>query len=107
MARLVVAIFFDKGTGGIGKKSTGGDYSKYNIIKISQNTEKGSGDLRFAFTQSTMDDLQLTLMQKILKGEKIMIITKRSTFNRNLEDSTNVQSIEYTIKPFICNEYSQ
>ena len=30
----------NKGTGGLGNKRTSGDYSKYSVIEIGQNTEK-------------------------------------------------------------------
>ena len=41
------------GAKGLGNRRTSGDYPKYSIIKISQNTERSSGDLRkFAVTQN-------------------------------------------------------
>ena len=36
----------DTETGGLGNKRASGDHPNYSIIKISQNTEKSSGDLR-------------------------------------------------------------
>ena len=35
-----------KGTGGLGNKRTGADYSNYSIIEIRQNTEMSPVDLR-------------------------------------------------------------
>ena len=36
----------DKGTGGLRKKRTRGDYPNYTIVEIGQNTENSPGDLR-------------------------------------------------------------
>ena len=53
----------DKGTGGLGNKSTSRDHPNYCIIEISQNTEKNPGDLRrLAATQTKGKDHQLKLM---------------------------------------------
>ena len=39
------------------------DHPKYSIVENGQNTEKDSGDLmRLAFTQTPVNDNQLTLM---------------------------------------------
>ncbi len=53
----------DIGTGGLGNKRTSGDHPNHSIIKIGQNTEKSSGDLRrLAGAQTSVKDHQLTLM---------------------------------------------
>ena len=53
---------FIKGTGGLGKKRTGGDHSNYNIFENGPNTEKCPGDIRkIAVTQIPEKDHQLTL----------------------------------------------
>ena len=50
-------------------------YPDYSIIKISQNTEKCSEDLRRpAVTQTPEKNHQLTLMWKTLKGVIISLI---------------------------------
>ena len=55
------------GTGGLENKRTRGDYS----IKIGQNTEKSSGDLRrLAVTQTPVRKPQLALAGKTLKRVK-------------------------------------
>ena len=52
-----------KGTGVFGIWRTSGDHPNYSIVENDQNTEKCHGDLRrFALTQTTMKDHQLTLM---------------------------------------------
>ena len=57
-----------KGTGRLGNKRT--RPSKYSIIKIDQNTEKSPKDFRrLAVTQSSVEDHQLALVWKTLKGE--------------------------------------
>ena len=54
--------------GGLTNNGTGGDCSNYSIIEIGHNTEKSSGDLcRLAFTQTPVENHQLTLMWKTLK----------------------------------------
>ena len=46
---------FGTGTGGLGNERTGEDHSNYNIVEISQNTEKSPGDLRrLAVTQTSV-----------------------------------------------------
>ena len=51
-----------------GNKGMWRDCPNYSIIEISQNTEKGPGELkRFAVTQIPVKDCQLTLMWKTLK----------------------------------------
>ena len=57
-----------KGFGGLRNKRTSGDHPSYSIIKIDQNTEKSSGDLRrLAVAQTPVEDDQLTLVWKTLK----------------------------------------
>ena len=57
------------GTGGLGNKWTSGSYPNYSIIKIGQNTEKSSGDLkRLAVSQTLAEDYQLTLVWITLSG---------------------------------------
>ena len=59
---------FGTRTGGLGNKRTSGDYPKYSIVDIGQNTEKSSEDLkRLAVTQTPMKDHQLTLEWETLK----------------------------------------
>ena len=49
-----------KGTGRLGNQRTSGEHPNYSIIKIGQNTEKSSGDLRrLAVIQTTMKNYQL------------------------------------------------
>ena len=51
------------------------DLPIYSIIKIGQNTEKSPGDLRrLAVTQTPIEDHQLTLVRKTLKGIIMMMI---------------------------------
>ena len=58
-----------KDTGRHGNKKTTRDHPDYNIIKINQNTEKSSGDLRRnAVAQTPVWNYQLTLVWKTLKG---------------------------------------
>ena len=53
----------DTETGVFGNKRTSGDHRKYNIVEITQNTEKSPGDLRrLAVTQTPMENHQLTLV---------------------------------------------
>ena len=60
-----------KGTGVLGNKRMSGDHPNYSIIKIGQNTEKSLGGLRrLAVTQTPVEDHQLTLVWKTLKGVK-------------------------------------
>ena len=55
----------------IGKWTGSGDHLENNIIKISHNTEKSSGNLRkLAVTQTPGKGYQLTLVWKNLKGVK-------------------------------------
>ena len=56
-----------RGTGELGNKRTSGDHPNYSIIKISQNNEKSSGDLRrLTVAQTPMRNHQLTLVWKTL-----------------------------------------
>ena len=56
-------------------KRTSGDYSNNNIIKIGHDTEKSPGDLwRLDVTQTPVENYQLTLVRKTLKGIIIIII---------------------------------
>ena len=59
-------------------KRTSGDHPNYNIINISQNTEKSPGDLkRLAVTQTPVRNHRLTLVWKTRKWIIIIItITK-------------------------------
>ena len=51
------------GTGRLRNKRSSEDHPSDSIIKISQNTEKSSGDLRrLAVTQTPMGNYQLTLL---------------------------------------------
>ena len=53
----------DIGTGGLGNKRTSGDHPNHSIIKIGQNTEKSSGDLRrLAVIQTSVRNHRLTLV---------------------------------------------
>ena len=48
-----------------------GDHSNYGNVKISQNTEKSPGNLRrLPDTTTPLEDPQLTLVWKTLKGVK-------------------------------------
>ena len=59
----------NKGTGGLENKRMSGDLPNYSFIKIGQNTEKSPGDTkRLAVTQTPVEDYQLTLEWKTLKG---------------------------------------
>ena len=59
------------GIGRLGNRRTSGDHPDHSIIKISQNTEKSPGDLRkLAFTQTPVENHQLMLVRKTLKGVK-------------------------------------
>ena len=50
-------------TGGVGNNRTGGECSRYSIIKIGQNTEMSPGGLRrLAVTQTPVENNQLTPM---------------------------------------------
>ena len=65
----------DKKTGGFRNNEPIGDHPNYSIIKIGQNTEKSSGDLkRLAVTQTLVKDHQLTPLWKTLKGILCKII---------------------------------
>ena len=59
-----------KATGRLGNKRTSRDHPDYSIIKIDQNIEKSSGDLRkLAVSQTPVKNHQLTLVGKTLKRE--------------------------------------
>ena len=50
-------------TGGLRNKVTSGDHPKYNLVEISQSTERSPGDLRrFAVTQTPARNHQLTMV---------------------------------------------
>ena len=73
------------GTGRHGNKSTRRDNSNYNIIKISQNTENNSGDLRrLAVFQSPLSNRQknlkrvLTIKDYIKKIKERIITTQKA-----------------------------
>ena len=60
-----------KGTGRIENKTTSENHPNYSIIKISQNTEKSTGDLRIlSVTQTPVRNRQLKMERKSLKGAK-------------------------------------
>ena len=62
-ALVMVLKNFEKGTGRVGNHSTNRDHLNYCMVEISQNTEKGPGDMRrIAVTQSPVKDNQLTLV---------------------------------------------
>ena len=57
------------GSGSLGNKRTSGDHPNYSIIKIGQNSQKRPGDLRrLAVKQTPVENCQLTLVGKSLKG---------------------------------------
>ena len=58
-------------TGRHGNKRRSGDHPNDSIIKINQNTGKSPGDLRrLAFTETSLENHQQTLVGKTLKGIK-------------------------------------
>ena len=60
-----------EGTGGLRGKRVSGYHPNDSIIEIGQNTEKSPGELRiFAFTQTPVEDHQLTMRCKSLKEVK-------------------------------------
>ena len=60
---------FGEGTRELRNQRTGIGLPDRGIIKIGQNTEKSHGGLmRFVITQTPVNDLQLTLVRKTLKG---------------------------------------
>ena len=66
----------DKRTGRLGNQRASGEY---NLIKISQNSEKCLGDLwRLAASQTSTKNHQLTLMWKTQKVMIIIIIMIRT-----------------------------
>ena len=71
-APRTVTKSINKGTGGLGNKRTGRDYSNYSIVEIGQNTEMSPGDLRrLVVTQNPVKNFQLTLMWKLSNSEVI------------------------------------
>ena len=66
----------DTGTAGLGNNRTSRDHPNYSIIKISQNTDENSGDLRrLTVTQTPVRNYRLTLALKLKKkGVTIIII---------------------------------
>ena len=53
----------NKVMGGVGQRRTSENHPNYCITEIGENIEKTHGDLRrFAVTQTTVKDLQLTLI---------------------------------------------
>ena len=59
------------GTGRLGNKRTCGDHPNYCIAEIDQNTKTSPGDFRrLAVTQTPVENHQLTLVRKTLKGVK-------------------------------------
>ena len=67
-----------KGTGRLGNKRTNGDHPDYSIIKIGQNTEKSTGDLRrLAVTPNTSEKLSANGgMKNSQMSKKKMIMIK-------------------------------
>ena len=67
-----------KGTGKLGNKKMSRGHPNYIFIKIGQNTEKSAEDLKWlAVTRNPVQNYQVTLMWKTLKGvkkKKIMIL---------------------------------
>ena len=57
-----------KGTGRLENKRLSGDHLDNSIVEIGQNTEKSSGDLRHAVTQTPVRNHQLMLEWKIQEG---------------------------------------
>ena len=56
------------GSEGFGNKRRSGDYQKYSIAEIGQNTEKSPGKLRrLSVSQTPAENHQLTLAWKTLK----------------------------------------
>ena len=59
-----------KGLRGVGNKRTSGDHLNYSTLKISQNTEKSSGNLRtLVVAEAPAENHPLTMVWKALKGE--------------------------------------
>ena len=66
-----ISPIINKETGRLETKRTCGNNLAYCVIRIGQNTEKSPGDLkRFADTQISLKNYQLTLVWKTLKGVK-------------------------------------
>ena len=60
-----------KGIGRLRNKRTSGDHPDYIVIKIGQNIEKSSGNLRiFAVTQTPVKNHEHYMVSKTLKGVK-------------------------------------
>ena len=71
-------------TGKFENKRTSGDQPDYSIIKIGQNTEKSTGDLRrLAVTETQVEKHQLTLIWKTLKGVMITVRVKKGRRRRS------------------------
>ena len=64
-----ISIGLKRGSGRVGHQRTNRDYWKYCTVKIGQNTEKSPGYLRrLAFTQTPVENNQLTLVWKTPKN---------------------------------------
>ena len=60
---VIGALGIGKGTGRLGNQRTSGDHPNFSIIKIDQNSEKNSRDLRrLAVTLTRVKDHQLVLV---------------------------------------------
>ena len=61
----------------LGNKRTGGDNQDHGIVEIGKNTKMIPGDLRrFAVTQTTIENYQLTLVRRNSQMTKIIIKLK-------------------------------
>ena len=67
----------DSRTGGLGNKRTNDDHPNYSIIKIGQNTEKSSGDLR-TLLSSKLQRKTICWCEKLSSSNYIMRILKLS-----------------------------
>ena len=59
-----------QGLGGLGNKRMSRECPNYSIVEISQNTEKGPGDLRLTVTQTPVENHQLMLVWRTLEWIK-------------------------------------
>ena len=61
----------DIGTSGLGNKRASGDHLNYSIVEINQNSKKSPRDMRrLAVNQTPLENYQLPLVLKTLKGLK-------------------------------------
>ena len=69
----------DTVTGEHGNNRASGDYQKYSIIEVTQNTGKSNGVLRWlADTQNPLKIHHLTLMEKNPKGVTIIVMKTKT-----------------------------